>query len=169
MSLSESFSNSGTVSTVTYGTDLFPRAAEEFRTVAQSDRGGRVVFVGGVREERQAALATLTRHTTETVHQFRLPTLLSERRMQTQNGFRKAFDHAAEEGAMLYFDRVDDLFDHEHSDPLEDEGFSEPTAAEYFFDRMEAYTGVVVLGMQSDLTANRVKQYDINLIVRFDQ
>lgn len=168
MNRPESSSATGTVPSVAYGTDAFPRAAARFRSFADSDRGGRIAFVGGIREQRQAALATLTRHTTETVHQFRLPTLLSERRMQTQNAFRKAFDHAAEEGAMLYFDRLDDLFEHEHTDPLDDEGYSEPTAIEYFFERVEAYRGVVILGMQSDRTAQRIRQYDVDLIVRFD-
>ena len=167
MTPSDSSSPSRTVPTVTYGTDMFPRAAEEFRFLAQRDRGACVVFVGGVREERQAALATLTRHTTATVHQFRLPTLLDSRRMQTQNALRKAFDHAAEESALLYFDRVDDLFIHEHEDPLTDEGFSEPTTTEYFFDRIEAYSGLIVLGVQSGLTADRLQPDDVDLIVQF--
>ena len=153
--------------TVTYGTDAFPQAAEEFRTVAQNNPGARVVFVDGIREERQAALATLTRHTTATVHQFRLSSLLQERRMQTQNALRKAFDHAAEEGAMLYFDRVDALFGHEHEDPLDGEGESEPTATEYFFDRVEAYLGIVVLGVRDEDAVSRLRQYDVALIVRF--
>lgn len=167
MTSSDSSHDAGTATTVAYGTDDFPRAAEEFRAVAQNDPGARVVFVGGVREERQAALATLTRHTTATVHQFRLPTLLQERRMQTQNAFRKAFDHAAEESAMLYFDRVDALFDHEHEDPLDGEGESEPTAAEYFFDRVEAYRGIVILGVQHATTVAHAREYAVDLVVEF--
>lgn len=168
MSASDLPPDSQTVTTVSYGTDDFPRAAEKFRSVAQKDPGARVLFVGGTREQRQAALATLTRHTTATIHQFRLPTLLNERRMQTQNAFRKAFDHAAEEGALLYFDRLDALFTHEHEDPLDGEGESEPTAAEYFFDRVEAYRGIVVLAAQSSESADRTRPYDMHLIVQFD-
>jgi hypothetical protein len=87
--------------------------------------------------------------------------------MQTQNALRKAFDHAAEESALLYFDRVDDLFIHEHEDPLTDEGFSEPTTTEYFFDRIKAYSGLIVLGVQSGLTADRLQPDDVDLIVQF--
>jgi SpoVK/Ycf46/Vps4 family AAA+-type ATPase len=127
-----------------------------------------VLFYGGTREKRQEALGTLTRYATGNVHQFRVPSLLSEYRMQTQNSLRKAFDHAAEENALLYFDKVDPLFTHEHADAPDDPTrTAAPTTLEYFFERVGAYAGIVVLGLQRrshvEWAADKV-----DLVVRFE-
>lgn len=154
-------------SPVQYGTEAFTR---NLRTLMDDEASAapRFLFHGGTREQRQQALATLTRYTTANVHQFQVPSLLSEQRMQTQNNLRKAFDHAAEEGALLYFDKSDALFTHTHADsPDEGDEDAVPTTSEYFFDRVDAYDGVVVLGLQRkkhvDLTAPNV-----HLTVRFE-
>lgn len=128
----------------------------------------RVLYHGGTREERQQALATLTRFTTANVHQFRVPSLLTERRMQTQNNLRKAFDHAAEESALLYFDAADALFTHSHADTPDDADESAlPTTAEYFFDRVVAYDGVVVIGVQRKSRVDWAAE-NVHLIVQFE-
>ncbi len=155
-------------SPVQHDTEAFDRALPQLLGGDEEPSTTRILFHGGTREDRQQALATLTRHTTANVHQFRVPSLLAERRMQTQNALRKAFDHAAEESALLYFDAADALFTHEHVDTPDDADESAlPTMAEYFFDRVVAYDGVVVLALQKK---NRVEWADehVHLIVRFE-
>lgn len=133
---------------VVYDTDAFTDAARSVAARHDDGSGPILVFKGGTREHRQQALATLTRYATGNVHQFRMPALLDPRRMQTQNNLRKAFDHAAEEDALLYFDATDALFAHTPTDPLDGEGEAEPTVAEYFFERVEAHPGLVLLGIK---------------------
>lgn len=154
------------IPTVAHGTGAFDDALASLQP--DSDPGARILFHGGTREQRQQALATLTRYVTSTVHQFRMPSMLGERRMQTQNALRKAFDHAAEEDAMLFFDSVDTLFTHDHADVLDGEGEEEPTVLEYFFDRVEAYRGIVVLGFKKRAHVDTARGYDVDLVVRFE-
>lgn len=135
--------------------------ADEHQAVARV-----VLFHGGTRERRQEALAALLQHTTANVHQFRVPSLLAERRMQTQNALRKAFDHAAEESALVYFDAADALFTHDHMDTDEDEG-PVPTTPEYFFDRVISYDGVVVLALQRRKHVERAEEH-VHLVVTFE-
>jgi SpoVK/Ycf46/Vps4 family AAA+-type ATPase len=134
---------------VWYGTETFTQRIESLMAGGEHRSGTCFLFYGGAREERQQALGTLTRYATGNVHQFRVPSLLNEYRMQTQSSLRKAFDHAAEENALLFFDKVDALFTHKHADtPDAPVRTAAPTTLEYFFDRVVAYTGVVVLGLQ---------------------
>lgn len=155
-------------SPVWHGTDAFSQRLDVLMEETDGRAGTCFLFYGGTREERQQALGTLTRYATGSVHQFRMPSLLSEYRMQTQNSLRKAFDHAAEENALLYFDRVDPLFTHTHADAPDDPNQTAAlTTVEYFFDRVAAYTGVVVLALQTESyvewAANKV-----HLVVRFE-
>lgn len=151
---------------IRYGAPAFERAAQALDDPVPD--APFMVLHGGTREERQQALARLTRHATGALHQFRMPALLSERRMQTQNAMRKAFDHAAEEGALLYFDAVDALFHHRHEDPLDGEGEEEPTAVEYFFDRVAAFPDAVVLGVKDDGIAADIRDRGARFVVRFE-
>jgi hypothetical protein len=168
-SLDNAASETTDVPEIAFGPDAYAERLEALMADRQARSGGtRLLFHGGTREQRQQALGTLTRHVTGNVHQFRVPSLLSTHRMQTQNNLRKAFDHAAEESALLYFDRADPIFDHDHADTPDDpETNAVPTIVEYFFDRVEAYGGVVVLGLQRrrhvDWTRGRV-----HLVVRFE-
>jgi hypothetical protein len=154
MPISKQFNDAGPNSTgleppVQYGTDAFTERIDRLMAGGDNRTGTCFLCYGGTREERQQALGTLTRYATGNMHQFRVPSLLSEYRMQTQNSLRKVFDHAAEESALLYFDKVDPLFTHEHADaPDNPEKHAAPSTIEYFFDRVDAYTGVVVLGLQ---------------------
>lgn len=136
-------------SVLQYEADGFSTLLDELMADQERRTGTRLLFYGGVREQRQQALATITRYATGNVHQFRMPSLLGDYRMQTQNNLRKAFDHAAEESALLYFDKADPIFTHIHADtpdnPTEN---AVPSMVEYFFDRVRAYGGVVVLGLQ---------------------
>jgi hypothetical protein len=121
-----------------------------------------------VREQRQQALGTLTRYATGNVHQFEMPSLLGDHRMQTQNSLRKAFDHASEESALLYFDKADPIFTHDHADtPDEPEKSAALTTVEYFFDRVGAYAGVVVLGLQRKSHVEWARD-KVHLVVRFE-
>lgn len=138
------------------------------RLMEEASSTARLLFHGGTREQRQEALATLTRYSTANVHQFQIPSLLGEQRMQTQNSLRKAFDHATEEGALLYFDKADALFTHTHTDTSADEDEDAvPTTVEYFFDRVEAYDGVVVLGLQRKRHVKWAEEA-VHLIVQFE-
>lgn len=158
----------GLSSPVWHGTEAFEERIEGLMAGGEHRTGTCFLFHGGTREERQQALGTLTRYATGNVHQFRVPSLLNEYRMQTQNSLRKAFDHAAEENALLYFDKVDALFAHDHTDtPDESEVQVAPTTLEYFFDRVAAYTEVVVLGLQRKSHVERA-QDKADLVVRFE-
>lgn len=156
-------------SPVSYDTEAFDRSLRQLLSdVDERHVGSRVIlFHGGTRERRQKALATLTRYTTANVHQFRVPSLLAERRMQTQNTLRKAFDHAAEESALLYFDSADTLFTHDHVDADDIEASPDPSTAEYFFDRVGAYDGVVVLAFQRKSHVEWAEDH-VHLIVQFE-
>jgi len=157
-----------TAPVVWYGTETFTQRIESLMAGGEHRSGTCFLFYGGAREERQQALGTLTRYATGNVHQFRVPSLLSEYRMQTQNSLRKAFDHAAEESALLFFDKVDTLFTHEHADSPDAPGrTAAPTTLEYFFDRVGAYTGVVVLGLQRKSHVDWA-QDKADLTVRFE-
>jgi len=155
-------------SPVQYDTEAFDRALRQLLGGDEEPSTTRFLFHGGTRENRQQALATLTRHTTDSVHQFRGPSLLSKRRMQTQNALRKAFDHAAEESALLYFDAADAFFTHSHIDTPDDPAESaRPTTAEYFFDRVVAYEDVVVIALQKKSHVEWAAAH-VPLIVRFE-
>jgi SpoVK/Ycf46/Vps4 family AAA+-type ATPase len=161
-------SDTGLSSPVQYDTEAFARALQQLLGGEDEPARTRILFHGGTREDRQQALATLTRHTTDSVHQFRIPSLLNEQRMQTQNALRKAFDHAAEESALLYFDAVDALFTHSHVDTPDDPTESAvPTTAEYFFDRVVAYDGVVVLALQKQSHVEWADEH-VHLVVEFE-
>jgi len=163
-----SASDTGISSPVQYDTDAFARALQQLLGGEEEPPRTRILFHGGTREDRQQALATLTRHTTDSVHQFRVPSLLNEQRMQTQNALRKAFDHAAEESALLYFDAADALFTHSHMDTPDDPAESAvPTTAEYFFDRVVAYEGVVVIAFQKTAHVEWAAE-NVHLIVQFE-
>lgn len=168
MSPPEHADDVGAATRVEYGTDAFNRALRRVLAAENGhDPGARLLFYGGTRESRQQGLATLTRHTSGNVHQFRVPSLLAERRMQTQNNLRKAFDHAAEESALLYFDSADALFAHAHLDDEEAEDQPEPNTLEYFFDRVVAYEGVAVLTVQKESHVERAKEH-VDLVVEFE-
>lgn len=159
--------NADVASPVRYGTEAYDQSLGRLMEEDASSRA-RLLFHGGIREQRQEALATLTRYTTANVHQFQVPSLLGEQRMQTQNSLRKAFDHATEEGALLYFDKADALFTHTHTDTSADEEEDAvPTTVEYFFDRVGAYDGVVVLGLQRTQYVEWAED-KVHLIVRFE-
>jgi hypothetical protein len=85
--------------------------------------------------------------------------------MQTQNELRKAFDHAAEEEALLYFDRADPLFTHRHPDAPDAD--TAPTTLEYVFDRVGAFDGIVVLGLQQKRHVERAHRI-AHLVVQFE-
>lgn len=155
-------------SEVRYGTDAFTERLDALMAGGEHRTGTCFLFYGGTREKRQQALGTLTRYATGNVHQFLVPSLLSEYRMQTQNNLRKAFDHAAEENALLYFDKVDPLFTHSHADtPDDSEPHVAPTTVEYFFDRVGAYSGVVVVGLQRKSHVEWAMD-KVHLVVRFE-
>jgi hypothetical protein len=151
---------------VAFSTEAFDEALATLQQRYDAGAGARIAFSGGSRADHQQALATLSEHTIGRVHQFEMPALIGERRMQTQNSLRKAFDAAAEEGALLFFDQVDMLFDWRHPDTLG--GDEEPTSIEYFLQRVEAFGGVVALGLQSSEHVDAAREYDLQLVVTFD-
>lgn len=166
MADSPSSFEAGGASPVQYGTAAFRTGLRTLLADASRAEEPCLVFHGGTREARQQALATLTRHTTANVHQFRMPSLLAERRMRTQNALRKAFDHAAEESALLYFDAADAVFTHTHPDTPEVDTRALPTTAEYVFDRIRAYDGVVVLALEKQSHVGWAEEH-AHLIVEF--
>ncbi len=152
-------------SVMPYDAEAFEQAASQLGEEYTNGGSVRVLFAGGTREAHQQALATLSAHTVENAHQFALPALVKERRMQTQSSIRKAFDAAAEEGALLFFDRVDMLFDWHHPDSMG--GEEEPTSIEYFFQRVEAYAGVVALALEAPEHIEAARSYGLDLVVDF--
>jgi len=155
-------------SVIAYDPDTFADRLDRLMDDRHARAGTRLLFYGGVREQRQQALGTLTRYATGNVHQFRVPSLLGDHRMQTQNSLRKAFDHAAEESALLYFDKADPLFTHSHDDTPDNPGErAVPTTVEYFFDRVAAYEDVIVLGLQRKSYVEWARN-KVHLILRFE-
>lgn len=155
-------------SPVTYGTEAFTTCVETLISRGELETGPHLIFVGGVRELREQAVTHLTQHATGNVHQLRVLSLLTQQRMQTQNNLRKAFDHAAEENALLYFENVDRLFTHSHVDtPSNLEDNAVPTTVEYFFDRVTAYPGVLVLSLEHERHVEWAADR-MDLVVQFD-
>ncbi|MEF8817292.1 MAG: hypothetical protein V5A58_10915 [Salinibacter sp.] len=164
----DSTPNAEVVSPVQHGTGAFEQALQALLGEGGEPSTARILFHGGAREGRQKALATLTRHTTANVHQFRVPSLLNEQRMQTQSALRKAFDHAAEESALLYFDAADALFTHSHVDtPNDGKDRAVPSTVEYFFDRVVAYGGVVIIAFQKKAHVDWAAEH-VDLVVEFE-
>lgn len=154
------------VPTVAPDGPAYEQAVADLAARWDDTRGGLcIVFVDGTPEARQQALAAVTRHTVANVHQFALSSLVGERRMQTQSSLRKAFDAAAEEGALLFFNGVDMLFNWRHPDTLG--GEEEPTSVEYFFQRVEAFEGVIVLGLDEPDHIETAREYGARMIVDF--
>lgn len=153
------------VPVTSYDPDAFAQAAARLGARFEAGESVRVLFAGGTREAHQRALTTLAEHTVENVHQFALPVLVKERRMQTQSSIRKAFDAAAEEGALLFFDEVDMLFDWRHPDAMG--GEEEPSSIEYFFQRVAAYDGVIALALEAPEHIEAARPYGLHLIVDF--
>jgi SpoVK/Ycf46/Vps4 family AAA+-type ATPase len=152
---------------VSYAPKTFAEHLARLMDTEEDRTGTRLLFHGGVREQRQQALGTLTRYATGNIHQFQVPSLLSTYRMQTQNNLRKAFDHAAEESALLYFDKADPLFSHSHDDAPDVDPEAVPSTLEYFFDRVGAYAGLVVLGLQRKRHAEWAHD-KVHLVVQFE-
>ncbi len=150
---------------VAFDSDAFDDTLHTLMEQRPDRSGTGLVFHGGTREQRQQALSRLTQQITGTVHQFDASSLLTDRRMQTQNELRKAFDHAAEEGALLYFDRADPLFTHRHPDAPDAD--TAPTTLEYVFDRVGAFDGIVVLGLQQKHHVKRAHRI-AHLVVQFE-
>ncbi|WP_022835913.1 hypothetical protein [Salisaeta longa] len=116
-------------------------------TAYQHNEGACIIFWGGSRVAHQQTLPAIMERTTDTIHQFTLGNLLGERRMQTQSALRKAFDHAAEEDALLFFEAADVIFTWSHDDSPHQTNEAMPSTAEYFFQRVTAFTGPVVLAL----------------------
>ena len=135
-------------------------------TAALGEPGPCILLVGGARSERQSTFGRILTHTDQNALQFNLQTLLGERRGQTQNGLRKAFDSGAEERAVLFFDPLDPLFTWTHVDAPDGEtDDAVPSTVEYFFQRIESYTYPVVLGMADPVYISTVRQAPLHLIV----
>jgi hypothetical protein len=165
MAHSSPSSNGDHPASVAFDSDTFDDALHTLMEQRQRRTGTGLVFHGGTREQRQQALTHLTQQVTGTVHQFDASSLLTDRRMQTQNELRKAFDHAAEEEALLYFDRADPLFTHRHPDAPDAD--TAPTTLEYVFDRVGAFDGIVVLGLQQKRHVERAHRI-AHLVVQFE-
>lgn len=135
-------------------------------TAVLAEPGPCILLVGGDRPERQSTFGRILAHTDHNALQFNLQTLLGERRGQTQNGLRKAFDSGAEEQAVLFFDPLDPLLTWTHVDAPDGEtDDATPSTVEYFFQRIESYTYPVVLGMADPVYISTVRQAPLHLIV----
>lgn len=167
MSSSEQTDPADVPSSVRHGTDAFEHALDRLLPDEEEETGPRILFHGGTREKRHQALATITQRDTANVHQFHIPSLLAEQRMQTQNNLRKAFDHAAEERALVFFDSTDAVFTHSHIDSDEDEERPEPSTAEYFIDRVVAYLGTVIISFHKQSHVEYAREY-VDLVVEFE-
>ncbi|WP_143815471.1 hypothetical protein [Longibacter salinarum] len=156
---------------VTFNTQAFEEAVQALPSITEGvgEHGFMIVFHNGDRAARQQALSDLVEHATPTVHQFQVPTLLGERRIHTQNALRKSFDHASEEDAVLYFENVDALFTHTHTEGPDVNGEAEPTTVEYFLDRVSAYWGLVILCVSHPTHEAAIRRYTPpDLVVTFD-
>lgn len=150
---------------VSYADSAYEEVLESVMERYKRGDGVGIIFLGGERMQHQEALAELADRAVANVHQFVVPSLVGERRMQTQSSLRKTFDSAAEDEVILFFDHVDMLFDWRHPDTLG--GAEEPTSIEYFLQRVEAFRGIVVLGIDHAEHVDTVRRFDMQLLVEF--
>jgi len=158
------------VPSVAYGTEAFQEAAEALSSIESGygEHGLMIVFHSGERPDWQHAMAILTEHASPTIHQFKVASLLGERRINTQNALRKAFDHAAEEDAVLYFENVGTLFSHVHAEGPDVDGEAAPTTVEYFLDRVGAYYGLVILCVEDPSHEAVIRRHTLpDLLITF--
>ena len=154
------------VISVSHEEDAYETALEDLVERYEDGEGVGIIFAGGQRMQHQQALADLADRVVANVHQFDMPSLVGERRIQTQSSLRKTFDAAPEQDVILYFEHVDMLFDWRHPDTLG--GEEEPTSIEYFLQRVEAFQGIAVLGIDHEEHIETARSFEIQLVVYFE-
>ena len=153
--------------TVDAGSADFEEAVRQAGVRLKKREGTSFIFAGASKVQCQQALVSMMGDSSLNVYQFTLPNLISERYVETQGNLRKVFDKADEDAAMLVFDEVDALFA-----PTEYEGEpadGERTPVDYLFDRVDAFTGVVVLCMGSAEHVAAARARGADVVVAFER
>ncbi len=125
-----------------------------------------VVFLGGGAQEQMEGLGELTRQAAPNVYQYNTQNLMGERNIETQANLRAAFDRAKSEAALLFFKDADALFETAEC-PAEGKPTGELTPADYFFQRIDAFAGVSVLGVRRAEVLRRAAACNVDAVVRF--
>ncbi len=137
-------------SVVSARTPAFDAALPSIAQAVQAGTGMCLLFEDASEEARQQALGRLKEATKLSLHQVSLDTLFDERPMAVQGNLRETFDAAGEAPSILCFDHADAFFrKDDRQGEADDRDHDALTPITYLFDRIEAFTGVVVLCMKS--------------------
>jgi hypothetical protein len=155
-------------STQSYDADSFDELASSLSTGASAC----LVFASSDNERRQKVLATLTEHLPYNLHQVKADTLVGERHIETQGNLRETFDDTGEEGHILVFENADALYElpgaEEEKEAEEERDETTMMPIEYAFERIDSFTGVVVLSFQNQKYSEDAGQRDaVDYVVTF--
>ena len=155
-------------STQSYDANSFDELAGSLSTGASAC----LVFASSDNEQRQKVLATLTEHLPYNLHQVKADTLVGERHIETQGNLRETFDDTGEEGHILVFENADALYElpgaEEEKEAEEERDETTMMPIEYAFERIDSFTGVVVLSFQNQKYSEDAGQRDaVDYVVTF--
>ena len=149
--------------TLSYNSADYEQAVERLKHT----RGLHLVFAQPTDDQKQQALAVLTKQLDFNMHQVNAHSLIGDRFVETQGNLRETFDMAQGEANIIIFEKADALFEVER-EAGENDQEEEEAIADYLFQRMEAFKGAVVLCLHEDEHVRQVSQRDsIDLVVVF--
>ncbi len=152
------------VPTVAYESEGYEDAVAALPAAVQEGRGYCVVFAGSNGTRKKEGVADLMDRAALNVHRFKVPPLVRPRYIETQGNLREVFDKAGYDPALLCFDDAEALF----TLPAEENASEDAlTPADYFFQRVEAFPGVVLLCLDSAADLPRTPDDTIDVIVEF--
>ena len=156
--------------TLTYGSHPFQQQVDTLLERLDDDGGIRIACCEMSEKDCRAFIGELSDATALSVHQVDAGQLISDRSIETQGNLREVFDTTQGEPAILFFNKVDAFFDRpvEESEDVEaraDKGGDALLPIDYLYDRMKAFSGIVVLSISSQENCHRIKQRDLDMIV----
>ena len=150
--------------TVSYDSSDYEQAVERLKHT----QGLHLLFAQPTDDQKQQALAVLTKQLDFNVHQVNAHSLTGNRFVETQGNLREIFDTAQGEANIIIFDQADALFEERKAGENDQEEEEEEAIEDYLFQRMEAFKGAVVLCLHEDEHVRQVSQRDsIDLVVSF--
>ena len=123
-----------------------------------------ILFVGATEAQRTEALNTLTEDLSYNLHQVNLAQLIGDRPIQTQGNLREVFDNASEQASLLFLNQADPLF---NTPEERDADADDHTPIDYLFERIEAFSGIVVLSLQDAALLQTAATHGADFAVRF--
>ena len=147
------------------GSDAFHRAVDDLLRAAP-EAPACVLVTAPDEAARQEAVAAVARRTGLHLHQHDLAPLLDDDPMHTQGNLREVFDNTMDGPALLFFDHADALFAAVERQAREDHLDADArTPLDYFYDRIAAFDGIVLLGLSDPAHVARARTYGPALVV----